>query len=720
MAALQSIRKRSGLLVGIIAVGLLAFVLPWNEITMSINKSRDKAFTVDGEVIPTKDYADRIQQWENFQKTVTNESSLREEVSSIIRELTYQQMVTELMLDKQAEKLGLAITASELNEVVKNPNFGFALQNLRLFINPNTGSLEGIASLFANPQTGQYDSSLFNQFLTYINTPISQGMPAQTAQDILAKKDMWSFIERMLEYQLLQQKYSILVAGTFLPTTTDAKAAFEDSKAQADIAYVLQPYTTIPDSTISKEVSDKEIKALYDQRKNSFKLDTELRKISYFVKDVIPSTDDYEIVAKEMTKAYDKLVSAENPANVVSEYSAVPYTDTYLSLSTLPLDVKSFVETAAIGQVSQPERSGQAYIMYKLIDKAVAADSIKIRIIPLPQGLDSKVATHISDSLLNVVKGGKDFATLADETMPGSSSLWVTEIMLSGGGNDFAKKCFNAAKGEILNLTANGQTQLVLVEDKTNPVQKVKIAAVQIPVIVSDKTQNGIDNELNQFVAESGTLEGFNKAAQAKGYNLFSEVVVSPAEMNLNGVSGSRQVIHWAFNEKKGTINKFDLSDKRIIAIINDEIKGDYMPLSEVSPLLKAELIKDKKAAKMIADLKAKNLTTLDAYAQALSSKVDTVNFVTFQTNNISGIGFEPIMNVYSKLGQINKIEQPVKGNAGVYILDVISKTESTNTFDPVQAKQIVRQSNYYQLASQAISALKGKMNVKDNRVVFW
>jgi peptidyl-prolyl cis-trans isomerase D len=61
-----------------------------------------------------------------------------------------------------------------------------------------------------------------------------------------------------------------------------------------------------------------------------------------------------------------------------------------------------------------------------------------------------------------------------------------------------------------------------------------------------------------------------------------------------------------------------------------------------------------------------------------------------------------------------------MKGNAGVYVLNITEKTENTNTFDLVQAKQTARQSNFYQLMSQAMFVLKNKMNVIDNRVKFW
>lgn len=708
MAALQKIRSKSSLLIGVIALGLLAFVLPWSEISSFINKSKDKAFTVDGEVVTTKQYADRIAQWEHFQKIMSGQNSLDENATLQIREMVYQQMVKEIILDKQAAQLGLNVTKEELNDMVTGPNVAPILHQIPFFV---------------NPQTGQFERAALNQFIQTISQD-DTNLPENQRAEIQARREIWTFIQNMMKYQRLEEKYSAIVAGIVIPTATEAKSAFDDSKTQASISYVVQKYTSIADSLVAKEVTDKDIKALYDQRKNNFKLESELRKISYFVKDVVPSDEDYAAVEKEINAIHDKFVTTDNPGLLVNEYSNNQYVDAFISVNTLPADMKEFAQTATIGQVNGPERNEQSYIMYKLVDRTSAADSVKLQMIPLPQGLDQATATHISDSLLNVIKGGKDFSALANELMPGSNGGnigWATEMALASAGGDLIKKCFGAAKGDVFNVSINGQTQIVRVEDKTNPVAKVKIALIQMPVIVSDKTQNSVDNELNQFVAENGNVQNFDNAALTKGYNIISNAVVSPSDMLLGQVAGSRQVISWAFNNKVGSVKKFDnLTNKRIIAVVKNEISGDYMPVSEVSAMLKAELINDKKAEKIIADLKAKNLTSLDGYAQAIAGRVDTVNFVTFQTNNISGVGYEPLLNVYAKHGQVNKLEAPKKGKSGVYVIDVTSKTENAATFDLAQSKQMIRQSNMYQLMSQAMLVLKEKMNVKDNRVAFW
>lgn len=704
MAALQKIRNQSTLLVAIIALGLFAFIFPWGEVSTFVNKLRDKAFVVDGEVVTTKSYSDRISEFENFQKMMTGQSSLDEATTSQIRESVYQQMVKEMLLDEEAERLGLAVTSEELNDMVYGPVVAPILYQI---------------PFFANPQTGQFDKTYLMQFLSEINQD-PNSYPENQRGEIMARRQVWAFIQNMMKYQRLEEKYASLVAGTFVPSQTEAKATFEDGKRVADIAYVSQKYSSIPDSTI--QVSDKEIKDLYDQRKNNFKLDTELRKISYFIKEVVPSDEDYAVVEKEINDVYEKLKTTDNAAGLVNEYSANQYIDVNYRVSSLPLDMRAFVESSSVGAVQAPVREDQSFLTYKVLDKVNVADSVKLQMIPIPQGIDERNAAFMADSLLAVIKGGKEFGTIADELYPGSNggSLgWVNEISLVRAGMS-TKEIFAAAKGEILNLAVNGARQLIKIEDKTAPVAKVKLAIVEMPVIISDRTQNGIDNELNQFVAENGNMENFDKAALDKGYPVMTNVTIHPSEFSLGQAVGTRSVIHWAFNGEEGEVKKFDLSDKRVVAVIKKEIKGDYVPVSEVSSSLKAEILANKKAEKIITDLKAKNLTSLDAYAQNIDVKMDTVNFVTFQTNNITGVGYEPVMNVYSKAGELNKVSSPLKGRTGVYVMEVKNRTEETKEFDFATSKQAIRQNNMYQLMSQSLSVLRDKVGVEDNRVKFW
>ena len=69
MATLQKIRNKGTLLVIVIGVALLAFVLGdlFTSGTTLLGRVQDKAFVVNGEVISTKEYADKITEFEEFQ-----------------------------------------------------------------------------------------------------------------------------------------------------------------------------------------------------------------------------------------------------------------------------------------------------------------------------------------------------------------------------------------------------------------------------------------------------------------------------------------------------------------------------------------------------------------------------------------------------------------------------------------------------------------------------
>lgn len=713
MAVLQTIRtKAAGLLIGALGLALLAFILSdlFSSSNAWIGKFKDKVFSVDGDIVSTKEFFDRVSEYEVFEKAMRN-GNVDENMSTQIREYVYQQMVNEKVLNNQAEELGLTITDDEVYQMT----YGDMISPVLLQ-----------SPFFANPQTRQFDREALSGFLSMLSTePNVAEMAPQQLEMYTMQKTIWKVLRNMMVYNALSEKYTALMSSAVSVNNTEAKAAYDDSKNISDIAYVVERYSAIQDSTI--KVEDKELKALYDLRKNNYKLDNSQMKISYFYTDIVPSEEDYAAVEKEIQGVHQTLKTTDNAIQEAKYVSPDWNVDAYISMSEiaqagLPADGKTFLEGASVGDIYGPKREGQAYVMFKLVDRVVAADSVKLQMIPLQAlGAVGDAAKVKADSLLAVIKGGKSFATVADEVMPGSNGGemgWATEMRLSGAG--IAKECFAAAKGDVLKLDINGQPQLIYIADKTKPVQKVKLAIVNMPVAISDKTQNGVENELNEFIANSGNLENFDKAAIEKGYNIVTDQTISSADMTVGQLDGSRTVINWAFNEKTGAVKKFDISTRRIVAIAKDKYDGEYKALADVAPELRAELIRDKKAEKMIADLKAKNLTSLDAYALALNSRVDTVTNVDFQTSSIAGIGNEPILNVYSKVGKVNQLSQPVKGRNGVYVLDVVKKIEDPKEFNAESNKQALRRNIYSQIRYQSIYDLRSKVDVVDNRVAFY
>ena len=156
------------------------------------------------------------------------------------------------------------------------------------------------------------------------------------------------------------------------------------------------------------------------------------------------------------------------------------------------------------------------------------------------------------------------------------------------------------------------------------------------------------------------------------------------------------------------------------MARIDNIIPAGTAPLSEVSDDIRSILLRDKKAEKIIEELKSKNLTSLQEYANAMKAEVDTVRFVDFHTANITNLGNEPVLNAYATYAPLNTVLGPLKGNMGVYAIEVINREQSEEEYNAEMQKANLHFNTVYRLQAQAIEVLKDKMKVVDNRYKFY
>ena len=708
MATLQKIRNRAGLLIGVIGVALLAFIL--GDLLTSGNtffrKYQDKAFVVDGDIVSTGEYFDRVTEWEEFQKMISGQSSLDENAISQIRDIVYEQMVKERLLDVQASKLGISVSKEEINDLVHGESISPLLQQL---------------PLFANPETGVFDRDMLVQFITTINTNESV-IPANQVGMVRQYKSIWLFLENLIKYQRLEEKYSALLSAAVMPNDVEAKTVFEQSLLSSDIEYAMQNYFTVPDSVAN--VTDAEMRKYYNENKHHFTTNVPMATITYFTKDIVPSDEDFDEVESRTSEVYERLVSTDNAVTIVSEYSDRPYIDAYVASNLLTAEERSFVESAEISDVYGPFRDGESFKLYKYMDKTIAPDSARIRIIGFPYSMaNDSLVTALIDSLHTEIIGGASFADIANSINPqsnGGEVGWVREIDLAQAGPGVAEQVFATSVGSISRLDMPGQRGLVYVDEKTAPVAKYKLAIVNMPVVVSDKTQNNIDNELNQFVSDPKVKSNFVEKARELGYSVVPSYRASASDHMLGRIPSSRQVLSWAFKQKEGAVSKFDLSKSRVIARVDKLIPAGVAPFSEVSDFVKSMLLNDKKADVIIEQLKSQNPSSMNAYAQAMGSQIDTVRFVDFNTQSITKLGSEPIINAYAAYGPQNKVIGPLKGDKGVFVINVINREKSDGEYNAEEQKAQLHSNTVYRMQTEAVNVLKEKMKVVDNRYKFF
>jgi len=103
-----------------------------------------------------------------------------------------------------------------------------------------------------------------------------------------------------------------------------------------------------------------------------------------------------------------------------------------------------------------------------------------------------------------------------------------------------------------------------------------------------------------------------------------------------------------------------------------------------------------------------------------MNTTADTVQFVNFNTRNITGIGFEPMLNAVSAFAPLHTVVGPVKGNMGVYVAEVATRTEGTESYNAEEQKLEMMNNNAYRLQMQSIEVLKNRLGVEDNRFRFF
>ena len=134
--------------------------------------------------------------------------------------------------------------------------------------------------------------------------------------------------------------------------------------------------------------------------------------------------------------------------------------------------------------------------------------------------------------------------------------------------------------------------------------------------------------------------------------------------------------------------------------------------------MVKAEVLKDKKAEWLTNKL---NGVRSIAAAKAKGGKVSTVNQITFAAPVfIATVGAsEPALSgavAATKKGAF--VNHVVKGNAGVYLFQVVNKTMRPGKYDAKAEGQKIRQ-RAMQYASNFMNELYLNAHVVDNRYLF-
>ncbi len=704
MAILGKIRSRGVMLMLVVGFAMFAFIIgdALTQGSTYLNKSKETVAVIAGEKINIKDYASQIDQLVEVYKIETGQTELKEETTSQLRNSVWETMVNEKLMYEEAGKMGLTVSADELSDRLIGKNIHPLIMQRRAFAGEN----------------GQFSRPRLVQFLNSLEqTPENNEMKQQLDK----AKSYWMFWEKTVKMSILQEKYNALMSKTVTANKLDAKLVYDAAKTTVDVNYVVQPYFTIPDSTV--KVSETEIKDLYNKRKERFKQEANCT-LNYVVFNVKPSAEDYKKAETTMNSLSEEFKTTNDIAGFVNANSETRYDGVPYSEKNVPANLKDFAFGNTAGAITGPTFANDTYTMAKVVESGIMlSDSVRLRHIYLTKKDETK-----TDSLVAAIKGGADFGALAkkysavEQTAANGGEIgWITEGM-QGVGKDMTTKAFASGVNDVFTLKDAQGTQIMQVMGKTAPRRKVKLAILEIKVATSNTTVSKIYNEAKQFAADLKASD-FEKRAKERKYEVRTASDVFKTTDKIADISNSRQIIRWAFEKEKGAVSDvYDCGTQFVVATVTESNDKGYRALAKVSDLLKAELIRDKKADLMIKNLTAQTSksASLEAIGAAIGSEVKMAPAVNFDAYQFGVAGAEPAVIGKVSVLPVNKISAPIKGNAGVY---VVSASNPQVNPAPFNAKMQIMQLNSrmsYSLPYMIAQNMREISDLKDNRLNFY
>lgn len=712
MATLQKIRSKGPLLVIVIGLALFAFIAGDAWKILQPHQGKQEIGEINGESLSAQDYQKMLDEYTEVVKFSSGLSALSDDQLTQIKDEVWRSYVNNKLIENEAKKIGLTVSDEEIAAIIEEGT------NPMLQQTP-----------FRNPQTGAFDKDLLKKFLLDYAKMDKTQMPAQYVEYYQSMSKFWNFVEKTLRQNKLMEKYQNLITKALISNPIEAQAAFDGRVNQYDMLLAAVPYTSIPDSTIA--VSDAELKSLYDKKKEQFKQYVETRNFKYIDVQVNPSDADRNAIKEEVTEYTGQLGDASDYVSFIrSTGSDFPFVHVLYSKNAYPSDITSRLDSVTIGEVYGPyyNQGDDSYNAFKLLAKQLAPDSVQYRQIQVYTEDANKTKT-LADSIYNAIKGGADFVELAKKYNSNGESTWLTsqqyeKTPLDADNTKYINAVTNANVNELVNLSLGQGNIIIQVLDKKGMKDKYKVAVIKRPVEFSKETYNKAYNDFSQFIASNGTLDKLTANAEENGYRLLERNDFYSSEHAVGGIKGTREALKWIFSAKPGEVSPLyecGESDRLLVVALTGINEEGYRPVNAVKDQLKAEILKDKKAEKIIADIKAKNISNFDQSKSIANVQTDSVKHVSFSTPTYVAMthGSEPSLGAYASITEVNKVSQPIKGNSGVYVLEVYNKDKMNETFNDKSEEESIKNMSLRSI-NRFINDLYMKANVKDSRYLFF
>ena len=694
MAIIGKIREKSGLLVTMVGLGLFLFIIPVNDLLNQFSGGANSTLGLfNNSEIDANDwkyYFKENRTRNNLRMNNMNSGgngSLTSADEDQLKVTTWNQMISDTIYHFELEKVGLNVSAEELNQGLLNGE------------NPLPSSLK---ELFV--KDGLYNKDSFNIWKTnrIINLPDNPE----------SKRDLKNNIEDPLKNERRINKYGAMLQNGVFTTVQEAKKFANEDKISANIKYVFVSYDNINDTLIS--LDEQKRQEYYNEHSNEKVWEQRQNLVSYdySILTFKPSASDIRNYTERMESLKEDFQSSKNDSLFVANYAETPmmvqspygprpsgnFTGQPYKGGKFSSFIDEKIKNSSKGDIIGPFVNGDKIQLIKIYETG-DEEQAKVRhiLINSKEGdVDDDKNKRLADSILYAVRrDSSKFSSLVSKYSddPGSVAnggvySWFPKGQMVPEFEEFSFSKRIGKSGVV--RTTYGFHIIQVLGRKTGSFKK--IAVVDETIQVSKTTQNEYYDSVALAFYYKADSTDFTSAADEYGFEVKSSGYVpliypnrrtsglyGPADLNRN-----MNIARWAFNSNSGDLlePEYISNNQLVLAVVKEKIDADVTSYKNLNTLMEP-LMKNHLKAIYYQKTFANNISslkTIDSVSKILTSNVES-KFVKYSDVNIGNNSqevAEPKVMAYIFSLDVNEISPIIEGKKGVYIIQAESQNNNS------------------------------------------
>lgn len=702
MALIGKIREKTGWTIGIIAVGLILFIVGGDILSPSSilrgNNERNVAVINGEKIAPARFDAELNELRYNYYISTTKTPTAAEDVQFIPQ--AWNSLLFKTAFQKEFDALGLNVGDEEKIDMVQGRN-----------IHP------AIMQSFRNPENGQFDKSYVQRYL--------QNVPKMDQK----QQASWFNFEKQLGPDRLRMKYEALIKKTVYVTNAEAQRDYLAQNTKAEAKYCFIPFSAILDTEI--QLTEASLDEYLEKNKSKYPTDASAN-IEYVAFPIIASALDTANFFRDFADLRTEFKTSTDDSLFAAMNADTPAIPMWMNPGELPqalAKASSFRKDSIYG----PIKDGNTYRMFKISsikeDTAFAARASHILFRWDSESAEDKAKALVKcNEVLVKIKKGESFEAMAAQFGTDGTAQQGGDLGWFGQGRmvkEFEKEVFAATKKGLIEkpiLTQFGYHILKVTETKTN--KKYFVAQLDKAITAGSETLDSVSAKAENLINQSRDAEGFDAfIKQNPSIQKVQAPNIYTTATNINNLSNPKELIRWIFTDaKEGNLSSvFEINDNFVVAVLRNKYEKGVINKEAVKYQASYFAANELKAAKILEKIGADNTNLEDAAKKiGAAAQINTASDLNMAAGSLGAAGYEADA-VAAALGlKPSTTSKPIIGNGGVILVQTTAITKAADTKDVSMFKNNLLNSNNSKNEYFINEAIRDNAKIEDNRYKYY